>query len=195
MIRTKNAINVLGLTFDSKMNWSFQVNQSILKAKKSLHALRLLAKYFKREKLITLSTSYFYQRLYYGSQVWLTHKLDSKLKHKLLQASSNCLRIVCKDYNRLFSFRELHILCNRALPMQWSNYVTAMTLFDIYNSQKPDYLYQKFKLKTIYHDRSSQMYLRPTNKIKCGSNCITNRSMNVMKKIVRLLRKIVSVLS
>ena len=59
--------------------------------------------------------------------------------------------------------------------MQWSNYVNSITIHVILNSERPDYLFKKIKTKLIYHDRSNLMYMRPTNKIRIGKNCISNR--------------------
>ena len=42
LIRSKHSINVLGVLFDSKLNWQPQVALSITKAKKSLHAIKLI---------------------------------------------------------------------------------------------------------------------------------------------------------
>ena len=108
--------------------------------------------------------------------------LSSKNKHKLFQSSAHCLRIVCKDYMRLFSHIELHILCNRALPLQWSDYVSSTIVQKILTSEKPEYLYGKLNEKLIYHDRTDKLYTRPSNKLKIGLNCISNRSMHVMKR-------------
>ena len=43
-IVSKKSMNVLGVLFDSKLNWQMQTNNAITKAKKSLFALRLLKK-------------------------------------------------------------------------------------------------------------------------------------------------------
>ena len=45
-IRSKPTINVLGVLFDSKLNWSHQVAQTIKKAKRVIHAIKLIKKYF-----------------------------------------------------------------------------------------------------------------------------------------------------
>ena len=41
-IESKKEMNVLGVTFDSKLNWSSHTSKAIAKAKKALYALRLL---------------------------------------------------------------------------------------------------------------------------------------------------------
>ena len=41
-VKSVNQMNVLGVIFDSKLTWSAQVLNSILKANKALHAIRLI---------------------------------------------------------------------------------------------------------------------------------------------------------
>ena len=50
-IKSKSFINVLGVTFDSKLNWSVHVSNAIAKAKKSLYALRQLKPYFSNSQM------------------------------------------------------------------------------------------------------------------------------------------------
>lgn len=148
-IVTKNSLKVLGLIFDSKLTWHLQINESITKAKKLLQAIKLLSRYFNKKKLIEISTVFFYSKLYNGCQVWLMPTLNSKLKHKILQASASCLRVCCKDYLKFFSFNELHILCNRALPHQWMTYTYLNLLHDIFNLQKPANMFETLKSKIV----------------------------------------------
>ena len=44
-LRTKKTINVLGVLFDSKMQWSNQVSQAISKSKRAFHGIRLVKRY------------------------------------------------------------------------------------------------------------------------------------------------------
>ena len=64
MIESKNEMNVLGITFDSKLQWTSQVSRAIKGANKSLQAIKLIRKYFTRNEIIQLLTSYFYSKLY-----------------------------------------------------------------------------------------------------------------------------------
>ena len=44
-------MNVLGIAFDSKMQWYIQVAQAISKVKKAQHAIMLIRKYFNKHDL------------------------------------------------------------------------------------------------------------------------------------------------
>jgi hypothetical protein len=45
-VKTKNQISLLGVIFDSKLQWSIQVSHSIQKANKGLCAIKLISRYF-----------------------------------------------------------------------------------------------------------------------------------------------------
>ena len=74
-------MNALGITFDSKLQWSKQVAKLILKSIKALHAICLNKPYFCSNELLSLM-------LYYNSDVWHL-PLNPVLKNHLLDASSN----------------------------------------------------------------------------------------------------------
>ena len=56
-LTSKPSMNVLGVEFDSKLEWNVQVNKTINKAKKTYHAINLIKKYFNSNELKGLLTS------------------------------------------------------------------------------------------------------------------------------------------
>jgi hypothetical protein len=103
-IHTKKQMSVLGVIFDSKLEWSLQTENSARKARSALQGLRIINKYFTTPERLVLITAFFYSRLYYGSQVWLIPSLKASLKSKLFSASGAALRLLDRD----MSFRALH---------------------------------------------------------------------------------------
>jgi len=69
-VNSKTSMNVLGITFDSKLQWSQQVANVVKKSAKALHAIRLIKPFFCFNELRSLITSNFYSILYYNSEVW-----------------------------------------------------------------------------------------------------------------------------
>ena len=63
-------MNVLGVSFDCKLNWQTQIQNSITKAKKALNAIKIISKYFNKNELLTLITANYYSVLYYNSEIW-----------------------------------------------------------------------------------------------------------------------------
>jgi hypothetical protein len=84
LIKSKNEINVLGITFDSKLQWGLQVSRAIVGANTSLQAIKLIRKYFTTPEIVQLLTSNFYSRFYYGSEIWHIPTLNRNCKKMLL---------------------------------------------------------------------------------------------------------------
>ena len=50
-LTSKSYMNVLGVTFDSKLNWQIHVQNAVKKASKSLQAIKLIRKYFTKKQV------------------------------------------------------------------------------------------------------------------------------------------------
>ena len=174
-ILSKKEIKVLGVLFDSKLNWHSHINSTILKCKKTLQAIRLVLKNFTIEEKLNIVTSLFYSRLYYGAEVWLIPSLNRTLKNKLLNISTQALRIVAEDTYRTFNAQELHIMLNRFTPTQMSNYVSLLNLYRCINYKIPELLWVELQFKYLPLTRSNKFLLPPTNKLKIGLNVLSNR--------------------
>ena len=84
MVDTSDTINVLGVEFDSKLQWCKQVSNTIKKSYKSLHALKMIRKFFtKKKELNMLVTSNFYSVRHYNSEIWHLPTLKANLKKNL----------------------------------------------------------------------------------------------------------------
>ena len=70
ILTSNKTINVLGVIFDSKMQWADHVAHTIKRSTKALNAIRLINKFFTRKELLNLVTSNFYSILYYNSEIW-----------------------------------------------------------------------------------------------------------------------------
>jgi hypothetical protein len=79
-IKTLKEMNVLGVVFDSKMQWSFHVCKCIRKATKSLCALKLISKHFNTIELLHLLSSNVFSIIYYNSEVWHLPSLNQYLQ-------------------------------------------------------------------------------------------------------------------
>ena len=111
-------MNVLGVVFDSKLNWSMHVAQAIVKAKKALIALRLIKRFFNISEMRTLLDANFYSILYYNAVIWLTPMLHSELKQSLLSISANALRTCLRNDGFDISFEKIHKVHKKSTPKQ-----------------------------------------------------------------------------
>ena len=82
-IQSNKTMNVLGVLYDSKLQWSAKVSNVITKANKALHAIRIIRPYFNQIELCTLLTSSFYSLLYYNSEIWQIPSLNPISKQQL----------------------------------------------------------------------------------------------------------------
>jgi hypothetical protein len=106
LITSKNEINVLGITFDSKLQWSSQVSRAIRGANTSLQAIKLIRKYFTTPEIVQLLTSNFYSKFYYGSKIWHIPILNQNCKKMLLSASANALKLCNVFYDPSVSYTD-----------------------------------------------------------------------------------------
>jgi hypothetical protein len=178
-IHTKKQMSVLGVVFDSKLDWSLQVENSVRKSRSALQGLRILNKYFTTSERLTLITSFFYSRLYYGSQVWLIPSLKRALKSKLFSASGAALKLLDKD----MSFKDLHKKYNRATPTQFQKYTTAISLYDLIKKEIPedDWINLQFNIQN--DRRNTKLSFQANNRFKCGLNCLSNRFKSITNEI------------
>ena len=174
-ITSKQTINVLGVIFDSKLQWGAQVENVIKKSTKSKHAIMLIRKYFNKFELSTLLTSNFYSILYYNCDVWLIASLKPQLKQQLLSASARALRICTPNYNNLMSYEQIHAINKRATPNQMMLYKHSLLLYKIWN----DAIYSKdwlaLNFQQNFNLRCNKVKLYETSNYKVGKNLSPNR--------------------
>ena len=174
-ITSKNEIKILGVTFDSKLNWSNHITKTILKCKKTLQAIRLISNYFTIDEKLNIVTSLLYSRLYYAAEVWLIPTLKSNLKQKLYNISKLSLKIVAEDHYNVFSGEELHFLFNRFTPNQMSNYVALLNLHRIINNRIPEEIWIELQFNVLPITRANKILIPPKNKLRVGVNSLLNR--------------------
>ena len=126
-------MNVLGVTFDSKLNWGIHVANTKSKANRAFFALRLIKKFFTNVEMRTLLDSNFYSILYYNAVIWLTPTLRSDLKHNLLAASACALRSCLMINGFDISFVNLHKIHNKCTPEQITYYQMSLKLHKLIN--------------------------------------------------------------
>ena len=169
-------INVLGVTFDSKMQWSEQVANTIKKANKSLIAIKLISKYFRTHEITNLITSNFYSVLYYNSEIWHLPKLAPYLKNLLLSASAKALKLCTHSYTQEMSFIELHEINKRATPEQHCIYKHSLTLHHIYNNETPTMEWQNLNFNQAFSTRNDKFNSFDNSNYKVGkTNIMANR--------------------
>ena len=174
-IRSKNSINVLGVLYDSKLNWQAQVAQTISKSKKTLHAIKLVKNYFSKKELEMLITSNFYSVLYYNCEIWLTPNLDPRSKQHLLGTSAMALKIMQRSPDPMVSYENLHEINKRAKPCQMMEYKLAIQLYKLYNSETMNDDWLDLNFQQTFNHRNNYAKFFDNSRIRIGKNSIVNR--------------------
>ena len=91
-----NKSNILGVTFDQKLQWSDHIAHCIQKSSKALNAIRIIRRFFTTKELLQIITSNFYSVLYYNSEIWHLHSLKRNLKIKLLSSSAKAISVLMR---------------------------------------------------------------------------------------------------
>ena len=183
IIKTKTSMNVLGVQFDSKLTWHDQVNKAINKAKRTLHAINLIKKYFNAEELKGLLTSNFYSVLYYNSEIWNLPSLNNHQKQKLLSASANALKICLTTVPQNTSYEVIHRLTKRANPVQMSNYKHAIQLYKLHNSTIMTDDWVSLNFQQNFNGRNDKLQIFNVSNYKVGQNLLVNRLKQLTNKI------------
>ena len=170
-------MNVLGVTFDSKMNWQIQVSNAIAKAQKALYTLKLIRKFFSHKEMRTLLDSYFYSVLYYNASIWLTPTVSHDLKHNLMSISANALRN-CLKFNSLdVSFENIHKICKKSTPNQITLYQLSLNLYKslVFQDNVPTFEQITILDQNTSTRRQLMFELIKNNNVKIGLNTTANK--------------------
>ena len=168
-------MNVLGVIFDSNLNWNDQVAHAISKSNKSLHGIKLIKYYFTNSEILQLLTSNFYSVLLYNSEIWNIPYLKTDLKRRLLSASANALKVCTPTYHDRMSYLELHRINNRATPTEFSNYKHALLLHKLIHTEIPTLDWIDLNFQQTFNRRSTTVNFVKTNRFKVGENLMCNR--------------------
>ena len=176
-------MNVLGLTFDNKLQWIPQISRAIKGANKSLQAIKLIRKYFTKSEIVQLLTSNFYSKLYYGAEIWHIPTLNQNCKKLLLSASANALKLCNNFYDPSLSYLDLHRIHKRALPNNFCLYRHSLLLYKLFNniSTTRDWLDLNFQI--INTRRQVNFEVQNHSTYKVGNNILSNRLSILNKKI------------
>ena len=75
-------MNVLGVLFDSRLQWGDQIAHAIKKSNTVLHCVKQIKYYFNQNELLQILTSTYYSVKYYNSEIWNIPTLRANAKQK-----------------------------------------------------------------------------------------------------------------
>ena len=182
-IHSKKEMNVLGVTFDSKLTWTPHIANCINKAKKALFALRLIRKFFNQKEMRILLDANFYSVLYYNAVIWLTPEINSSMKQSLFSISANALKTCTWTNCSEISFENIHKLCKKSTPKQMTSYQASLNLHKILNED--DCTSEKVRIldRIVCTRRQLNFEIIKDNKGKIGMNSTVNKFYLINKEI------------
>ena len=166
---------MLGILFDSKLQWLDQAAKAISNSKRALHGIKLIKKYLSKEETKMLLTSNFYSFLYYNCEVWLSNELKGHIKQRNLQASSKALKIINNVSDLRISYHQLHIQEKRATPLNFAKYKLAVQLYRIYNKMDENDDWLDMNEQQNFNARNEYFHINDASRIKVGKNIMCNR--------------------
>lgn len=180
IIHTQSQMNVLGITFDSKMNWERQVSRTISKTNRMLHGLRKIRRFLGSDQAKQVVTSFYYSSLYYGLEVWYHRHLSFHLKQKVRSAHYRALRVIHGSKTR----SELDAIGLRATPDELSDYSIGKLLAKMLITSEPARL-KRETLQNAYSLRRQpeRLFFFDGSKRKIGRQCIKNRLNCISKQM------------
>ena len=168
-------MNVLGVSFDSKLNWQIQIQNSITKAKRALNAIKLIRKFFTKNELLTLITANYYSILYYNSEIWHLPSNTHNSKKQMLSASAMPLKLCVPNYNRNTLYLTLHRQTKRATPTQLMSFKLALLLHKAYNKETVSPELIDLFFNQTFNSRETKANFIDLSKYKIGTNVLSNR--------------------
>ena len=184
VIKSSNQMNVLGVTFDSRLTWSIHISNQINKANKALYAIKLIKKYFTQTEILTLITSNYFSILYYNSEIWHLPTLNPEIKQHLLSASANALKLAQRHPDRMESFINIHNTLKRATPHNLMVFKHAVLLHKLFNNQNPPLEWVDLHFKQTFNSRQTFFNVIKSSNYKIGSNILSNRFSILNNKIL-----------
>ena len=184
LIESKGEINVLGVLFDSKLQWTNHVCRVIQKADRALNAIKLIRRFFTSYELLQLLTSNYYSILYYNSEVWHLGSLKAILHKQLMSASAKALKVALHYPDPMISYVNLHKMANRATPEMFLKYKMSLLLYRTFNNEIPETDWLSLNFDQILTSRQSNFLTQKTNNYNVGLNISSNKFYVLNGKII-----------
>ena len=182
-ITSLKSINVLGITFDSKLTWQIQAQNAVTKSAKSLQAIKIIKNHFTKDELMKLIVANYYSILFYNADVWLIPSLTRQTKTMLMSASANPLKLCYRMYDRTISYERLHKLMKRPTPKTFMEIKHALILHKTYNTEAPNRDWIDLFFNQNFNNRNPNVNFIDTSKFKQGKNLLINRFTCINNKI------------
>jgi len=171
IISSTDKMKVLGLIFDSKLDWTDQVSSTISKSSRILHGLKHVRRLFKADQFKRIITSFFFSVFNYGMEVWYHGNLGFHNKRRVRALHYRALRLI---YGKTMPKEELNK--QRAPPDKMALFMTAKQMINIMNNKQPQTLFTRLD-KNAYIERRNPWRFQffDNSRSRVGKQAVKNR--------------------
>jgi len=166
-IKVGTTMRVLGVMFDSKLEWENHVLHVCNTMKKKIYALRRISSDLSQAELLSIAHGSIYSVLYYAAGTWLNGGLKEKFIRKLKVLSNSTLQIVFGKRRQECRTMELHSLANMLTPAQMAMHLPGCLLQKVLAMKAPRDLYKLAMSQVSYKERTNKTMVTKnwTNKV------------------------------
>ena len=166
MLFSESSVKTLGVTIDSKLNFSEHVTIICKKAARQLNALARISRYLNPNSRIILYNSFVMSNLNYCPNVW--HFCGKGNNEKLEKIQERALRILYRDYASSYDELITQSCTEKILTTRLKKIL--IDIFKTLRGMNPPYLQQMYVLKETQYDfRNEKIIIQPeTNKVTYG---------------------------
>ena len=169
-ITSEPHIKALGVTIDSKLNFSEHISIICKKAARQLNALARIARFLKTDSKMILYKSFVMSNFNYCPNVW--HFCGKVNNNKLEKIQARALRILYKDYDS--EYDELISKSNTDKILVSRLKKILIEVFKTLKKSNPSYLHSLYALKdTKYNLRNEMSIIQPNrNTVTYGTRSL-----------------------
>jgi hypothetical protein len=180
-IKVTNSFKVLGVMFDSKLDWTLHVNQVTAKTNRIMYALKKIRRFLNTSQANQVVTSFYFSVLYYGMEIWFHKHLMFHLKQKVRAAHYRALRLI---HGQHLERNQLDAIAKRATPDEWSDYCVAKTLAKLVILEVPVRLKDMVMVNSYAERRkANRLFFFDSSKKKIGRQSFRNRLSVIAKQM------------
>ena len=153
IIAAENSVTLLGVTIDSKLDFSEHIVSLLKKGNQKLHALARISKYVSQDKLKLIMNTFIKSQFNYCPLLWMFH--SRTLNNRINRLHERALRIVYK--NEELSFEELLELAGDVTVHQKNLQRLAIEMYKVKNNIAP------ISFQKLFEETSNTYNLRNQN--------------------------------
>ena len=171
-LEIEDSVPLLGIDFDSKLDFHLHMREIIKKAAFKLYAFRRISSYLNFKTKLLVFNSFILSQLQYCPLVWYNCKKSDL--NKLDRIQERALRIVYKDYNSDYAS-----LLKKAKCPDFQTRLKRLLMIEVYKTLhdlNPPYMKDIFTVKmTNYNLRgaASLLHVPRPNTTRFGKHCLS----------------------